>query len=294
VLTTGTDANEDVSPDTMELHRMFTTWDANATWNSLSDGVSIDDVEADREPDFLAQPNSTGAPTIWTTTQTVQSWVDGEPNHGWVITADGSDGWGWSSSDAALIHVRPRLEVIYFTPSVAPGDFNQDGLVDVNDIDALSVAVRNETNDSTFDLNRDGSVNNEDRAIWVQQIKHTWFGDADLDGQFTTADLVRVFQSNEYEDGKLNNSTWADGDWNGDGEFASSDFVVAFQDGGYERDIRPKWGVAVPGPSCRMLLSIASATLLIVTRGVRFQHITSEDRFHQVSTIDATRFWSRA
>ena len=216
---------------------MLTPWQENSTWNRLTDGVSLDDVEAVREADFLAQPNAAGAPVIWTTTQTVQSWVDGQPNEGWVITADGADGWGWNSSEASSINMRPRLEVVYFTPADA-GDFNGDGLLGVDDIDALSEVVRNGTNDLAFDLSGNGFVNGDDRTIWVHQLKHTWFGDADLDGQFTTADLVSVFQANEYEDAELNNSTWADGDWDGDGEFGTSDLVLALQDGGFERGTR--------------------------------------------------------
>ena len=30
------------------------------------------------------------------------------------------------------------------------------------------------------------------------------------------------------------NSTWAEGDWNGDGEFSSEDLVLMFQTGAYE------------------------------------------------------------
>jgi hypothetical protein len=58
-------------------------------------------------------------------------------------------------------------------------------------------------------------------------------GDANLDGGFDSQDLVRVFQTGEYEDGTLGNSSWAEGDWNGDGEFDSRDLVRAFQAGSY-------------------------------------------------------------
>ncbi len=58
-------------------------------------------------------------------------------------------------------------------------------------------------------------------------------GDANLDGRFDSADLVRLFQIGEYEDAIAQNSTWADGDWNGDREFNSRDFVFAMTLGTY-------------------------------------------------------------
>ena len=64
-------------------------------------------------------------------------------------------------------------------------------------------------------------------------------GDVDRDGQFTSADLVVVFQAGEYEDDVPGNSTWEEGDWNSDFDFDfdfdSADFVLAFQTGLYEQ-----------------------------------------------------------
>ena len=58
-------------------------------------------------------------------------------------------------------------------------------------------------------------------------------GDSNQDGIFDSADLIRVFQANEYEDELAGNSTFAEGDWNGDGDFDSTDLVLAFQSGHY-------------------------------------------------------------
>jgi hypothetical protein len=58
-------------------------------------------------------------------------------------------------------------------------------------------------------------------------------GDANLDGQFNTSDLILALQAGQYEDGVAGNSTWAEGDWNGDGEFDSHDLVLAFAYGAY-------------------------------------------------------------
>ena len=128
------------------------------------------------------------------------------------------------------------------------GDFNGDDLVDAADINALSAAVAAGTNDGAFDLNSDSLVDAQDRSVWVEDVKKTWFGDANLDGEFNSADFVFVFTAGEYEDGVAGNSVWEEGDWNGDSEFDSSDFVEAFSAGGYENGPRAATQ-AVPEPT---------------------------------------------
>ena len=57
--------------------------------------------------------------------------------------------------------------------------------------------------------------------------------DANLDGMFSSADIVLIFQAGEPEDSRPGNSTWAEGDWNSHGNFSSADLILAFQGGGY-------------------------------------------------------------
>lgn len=138
---------------------------------------------------------------------------------------------------------------IRVAPAVDPfrmGDLNQDRLLNVRDIDQLSEAVRAANDPQTLDLNFDGHVDNEDRDVWVRQLKETSYGDANLDGLFNSRDLVDVFTAGKYEDDVLLNAGWGDGDWNGDGEFDSRDFVLALQFGGYEQTTQ---AVSVPEPN---------------------------------------------
>ena len=102
-----------------------------------------------------------------------------------------------------------------------------------------------------FDLNSDETIDTEDHRIWVGVLKHTWFGDADLDGQFNSGDVVQVFIAGKYETDAA--AGWSEGDWNGNGVFDSSDFVIAFEDGGYEQGPRTD-AVAVPEPTSVLLL----------------------------------------
>ena len=86
-----------------------------------------------------------------------------------------------------------------------PGDFDGDGGLTASDIDVLSVAVQQSSVNLAFDLNHDRTVDPSDHRFWVRDLKHTWFGDADLNGEFTSADFVQVFAVGKYETGE---SVW--------------------------------------------------------------------------------------
>ena len=126
------------------------------------------------------------------------------------------------------------------------GDFDNDGDLDADDIDALSVAIR-DGGGAEFDITGDGVADRQDRIRWVEELNNTYFGDSNLDGEFNSTDFVAVFSAGEYEDDIDGNSTWAEGDWDGSGDFDSSDFVAAFQGRGYEQG--PRTPAAVPEPS---------------------------------------------
>ena len=134
-----------------------------------------------------------------------------------------------------------------------PGDLDgREGLT-VTDLAYLSRRIQGEEDFmgfqfEMFDLNEDGNIDAEDLRVWVADLRQTWYGDANLDGEFNSADLVSVFQAGEYEDDIIANSTWSEGDWNADGEFDTSDLVAAFQDGGYELGPRAM-AMPVPEPS---------------------------------------------
>jgi hypothetical protein len=89
--------------------------------------------------------------------------------------------------------------------------------------------------------------------VWVKTLRKTWIGDADLNGEFSSADFVKVFIAGKYE--QNSDAGWDEGDWTGDRRFNSSDFVSAFIDGGYEKGTLPS-AAAVPEPASWMLLTI--------------------------------------
>ena len=126
-----------------------------------------------------------------------------------------------------------------------PGDFDGDGDLDVADIDLLAMESAAGTNNPSFDINGDGSVNGLDVTAWAKDLHNSWIGDANADGEFNSGDFVQVFGAGKFETDQ--DAKWSEGDWNGDGKFNSGDFVAAFSDGGFE--LGPRAVATVPEPS---------------------------------------------
>jgi hypothetical protein len=146
-----------------------------------------------------------------------------------------------------------------YTVTVVPSlcDVNRDGTCDVADIDLMTQTVR------------DGVRTLAERTELIDRSSpdgfYTFFGDANLDGEFNSGDLVQVFDAGHYEDVIEGNSGWSEGDWDGDGDFTSGDFVVAFQDGSYE--VGPRGPVAaVPEPSGVLFVAPVLITFSVVSR----------------------------
>jgi hypothetical protein len=139
------------------------------------------------------------------------------------------------------------------------GDFDEDRSLSVADVDALIRAINDHSGvDLRYDLNRDGQLTAADLDRWVVDIFGTFAGDSNLDGQFSTSDLILVLQAGIYEDGIAGNGSWAAGDWDGDLDVTSRDFVVALRAGGFEAGPRTAAAAgaraaAVPEPSAWFL-----------------------------------------
>jgi hypothetical protein len=193
----------------------------------------------------------------------------GFPNENWRIwTREGSglldDQGGPTPADTIPGPVAAFLEVTY-TPRTTPsGDFNGNGVLDLPDVNLLNGAIAGAMNPAQFDLNADTKVDQTDLAMWVSTLKRTWFGDADLNGEFNTGDLVAVFTAGKFEQNV--DAGWQEGDWTGDLRFGTGDLVRAFTDGGFERG--PK-AAAVPEPTGPLCAVLAFGLILVRMRSSR-------------------------
>jgi len=106
-------------------------------------------------------------------------------------------------------------------------DFDQD--VDADDIDLEGAAIQGGLTGSLYDLNGDGTVDDDDLTTIVEDLvfvggdptdRGTYFGDADLDGDVDLDDFAIL---------KINfgvGSGWAQGDFDVDGDVDLDDFAI--------------------------------------------------------------------
>jgi hypothetical protein len=146
---------------------------------------------------------------------------------------------------------------ITLTSEPLVGDFNGNGALDADDLDLLGAAAG--STESRFDLNSDGAVDFSDREFWVRQLGMTWFGDANLDGEFNTSDLINALAAGTYEADV--DAGWTSGDFDGSRRFNSGDLILALADGGYEAGRR---AVAVPELSTLATLLIGLVAIASV------------------------------
>lgn len=105
------------------------------------------------------------------------------------------------------------------------GDFNNDGLLDTNDTDALVGEIVAGTNNQSFDLTGDGTVDTADLTSWLSVgAEHNGFaaaylpGDSNLDGAVDPADLNNLAVSWQEDIAR-----WSAGDFTADGSVTSAD-----------------------------------------------------------------------
>jgi hypothetical protein len=142
------------------------------------------------------------------------------------------------------------------------GDYNYNGESDAGDLDLQAVQMNTQTPDLAFDRNGDNAVDFQDRRVWVNDLKNTWLGDANLELEFNSSDMVQVFAAGKYETGE--EAGWSGGDWDGSGFFDSSDMVTAFAGGGYEQGRRTAMAV-VPEPASAIVF-LGSLIVIAIRR----------------------------
>ena len=115
------------------------------------------------------------------------------------------------------------------TPQDVDGDFNDDGVYDCADIDALVAEIAAATHIGSFDLTADGQVDLADRDAWLAEAgsvnlgsgRAYLLGDANLDGTVDGTDF-NAWNANKF----TATASWCGGDFNADGFIDGSDFNI--------------------------------------------------------------------
>lgn len=193
----------------------------------------------------------------------INGWTAGGPRLYYSIGSD-DDPLTWGEKNTTEAGDRILLNAINWLAGTGmAGDFNGNDTLDVEDINLLTQETASMNGNPSFDLNGDNQVDSGDVSFWIKDLRNSWIGDANVDGEFNSGDFVQVFQAGKFEVDA--DATWSDGDWTGDGRFNSSDFVAAFQDGGFEQGPRPAVRT-VPEPSSGLLSATVGIAIFIYRR----------------------------
>ena len=235
------------------------------------DTVARHDGEEYSVPDVTCTTSAPNSPTLTVTDGYIRFHIlQGNSND--AVEIESGDGAFFSPEGVQINLDRDRnggdmvLLEVWPVSEMLTGDYNQDGVLDADDIDLQSAEMKKpegEQDLALYDHNEDNRVNEADRTIWVKDLKGTWVGDSNFDREFNSGDLVAVFAAGKYETGEM--AGWAQGDWDGDMTFGSGDLVAAFSDGGYEQG-EPPPVAAVPEPSSLVLALLSLMGLIGITR----------------------------
>ena len=139
------------------------------------------------------------------------------------------------------------FELYLDSPPPVDGDFDDNGLYECADIDALYAGIG--TNDASLDLTEDGTVNGDDVTAWLTEagteLGYTGAipsGDADLNGVVGAGDLNVVGIN-----WQANANSWCSGDFNYDGSVNAPDLNEMGVN--WLVDVRSAEAAAVPEPS---------------------------------------------
>ncbi|MEZ6015641.1 MAG: DNRLRE domain-containing protein [Planctomycetota bacterium] len=105
------------------LHRMLAPWSEASTWDALVGGVQLGS-----EASTVIDVNTRGfvdekGTRSFDVTAAVQAWANGQPNHGWLVLAGGTDRWSFRAREWGEVMERPLLTVQFTPPCPAPVRF---------------------------------------------------------------------------------------------------------------------------------------------------------------------------
>jgi hypothetical protein len=236
------DANMYVEP-AGSLPGQTVTFSGNVLSNTFASGYTAVAFIKDFAPDFSSFVGTTVPLTPGNFTLTLNTINDPARHVQYGFTVNGRNVW---VTDRAPIGT---AVVTAFVPST-PGDFDNDGDLDAADIDTLLRATSGAVPpaDAKFDLNSSGTVvtavgaAGSDSDYWVQTLKQTRYGDADLNANVNFNDLLVLAQN--YNTGS--SPSWSLGNFNGNESVGFDDLLLLAQNYNF--------GVALSGDEMGLLV----------------------------------------
>ncbi|MEM6333982.1 MAG: PEP-CTERM sorting domain-containing protein [Planctomycetota bacterium] len=141
------------------------------------------------------------------------------------------------------------------------GDLDNDGDVDVDDIDLLAANVGIGTTPAEGDLDGDGDVDTDDLAVLLSGLG-TVAGDANLDQMVDTSDLAILAANFETAVG-----SYGLADYNIDGTVNTSDLAILAANFGFDGTAPPLVAAAaVPEPATLALIGLGGVAALVRRR----------------------------
>jgi hypothetical protein len=157
------------------------------------------------------------------------------------------------------VHYTARGNEIFgdgaFLSLIVPGDMNNSGRIDTQDIDLIRFALGEGGLNLEADMNLDGAVTVDDQTFWLDRYAKTSVGDTDLDGEVNFDDFLRLSRNFGNEGG------WAEGNF-GLGEIVGFDDFLALS---ANFDVSPPAAV-VPEPNCAALVWLGVLSVGLVVR----------------------------
>ena len=109
---------------TTSMHRMVMPWLETANWNTFTDGVNADGVEAAFAVDATPDLNNTGDRSV-NVKQAILDWQSdpvGNPNYGWALLSTNTNGTDFGSSENPSTGNRPELIITIEDGGSDPGE----------------------------------------------------------------------------------------------------------------------------------------------------------------------------
>jgi len=156
--------------------------------------------------------------------------------------------YAWGLNARTVSGTIDNTDVFTLSMLDEPADFDDDGDVDADDIDALRANLGGDP--ATYDLDGSGIVDEDDIVFCVTTVLSTGMGDFNLDRVVDVADLTTLRTSSGQS-----GMAWADGNANGDDVVDIADLTILRA--GVGTDWAP--GAAVPEPASVAVMTAALA-----------------------------------